>query len=288
MSPESVIGAHASPAALQWVVAIFCALTTAGLVINAALLRRWRRDPPDGRELAAGFAARAWPVRDAVALVGSIFLLYLATGMAHAILVRGLGADALPGHAAQLALMSILLYGTVLLFAVRWLRQQAWMPLHNTLASAWQRVVLGLTFYLAAWPFFWLLSLLWRGMLYWHGVELTNQPVLWDISGPHTPLLKAYLLFVAVALAPLAEEFLFRRVLLPLAARKLGLGPAVIVVSLLFAAAHGHLPSFGPLFVVGVALALAYVYTGSLLVPVTMHAVFNAVNLTLFALLKGP
>jgi membrane protease YdiL (CAAX protease family) len=36
-----------------------------------------------------------------------------------------------------------------------------------------------------------------------------------------------------------------------------------------------------PLFVFSVALSLAYLWTGSLVAPVLMHAVFNAITLTM-------
>jgi membrane protease YdiL (CAAX protease family) len=44
-----------------------------------------------------------------------------------------------------------------------------------------------------------------------------------------------------------------------------------------FAASHMHLPSVAPLFVFALGLGLSYELTGSLLVPITMHALFNAV-----------
>jgi len=87
-------------------------------------------------------------------------------------------------------------------------------------------------------------------------------------------------------LAPLFEEVIFRGILLPLVARRWGTAAAVVTVSALFAMVHFHLPSVVPLFVIAVAFSLGYVYSGSLLVPVAMHALFNGVNLVMLALLR--
>jgi membrane protease YdiL (CAAX protease family) len=57
----------------------------------------------------------------------------------------------------------------------------------------------------------------------------------------------------------------------------------ITVSSLLFAAVHAHLPSFAPLFVLGSCFAIAYEWSGSILVSMTMHALFNALTLTALA-----
>ena len=57
----------------------------------------------------------------------------------------------------------------------------------------------------------------------------------------------------------------------------------IVASGLLFAAVHAHLPSFAPLFVLGICFAIAYEWSGSLLVSMTMHALFNALALTALA-----
>ena len=92
------------------------------------------------------------------------------------------------------------------------------------------------------------------------------------------------LLGLAMFIAPVAEEILFRGILVPLLMKRLGAGPAVILSSVLFALVHLHAPSFFPLFVLATGLALAYIYTGSLWVPIMMHALFNGMNLAILLL----
>ncbi len=91
------------------------------------------------------------------------------------------------------------------------------------------------------------------------------------------------IIIVAVAIAPMAEEFIFRFFFYGLIKRYFGRATGLFVNSLLFAAVHAHLPSFGPLFVLGGCFTLAYEWSGSILVSMTMHALFNSVTLIVLA-----
>jgi membrane protease YdiL (CAAX protease family) len=93
---------------------------------------------------------------------------------------------------------------------------------------------------------------------------------------------RVLIIVLAVAVAPLAEEFIFRFFLYGVLRRYAGRAVAVVISALLFAAVHAHLPSFAPLFVLGSCFTLAYEWSGSLLVSMTMHSLFN--SLTLLAL----
>ncbi len=83
----------------------------------------------------------------------------------------------------------------------------------------------------------------------------------------------------AVVLAPVCEEFFFRGLLYGSAKRFFGAPAAAIASSAAFALVHGHIPAFVPLFLLSIAFVLSYERTGSLLVPMTMHALFNATSL---------
>jgi len=83
----------------------------------------------------------------------------------------------------------------------------------------------------------------------------------------------------AVFVAPLTEEFLFRGYFYGVLRRYLGVVPALLFTSALFAAIHVSASAFLPLFVLAVCLTLAYEATGSLLTTILMHALFNAAML---------
>ena len=94
---------------------------------------------------------------------------------------------------------------------------------------------------------------------------------------------RALIIVLAITVAPLIEEFIFRFFLYGVLKRYFGRCVGIIISSLLFGAVHAHLPSFGPLFVLGSCFAIAYEWSGSLLVSMTMHALFNALTLTALA-----
>lgn len=118
--------------------------------------------------------------------------------------------------------------------------------------------------------------------------EPVEQQVLQDALAGGVPLVLAAA--IAVIVAPVTEEVIFRGVLFRALAGRLGIGIGLVVSAALFAVIHFEILFSQPialsgLFVVGLALALAYHLTGSLVVPVVGHAVFNAVSLTLAVLI---
>ena len=105
---------------------------------------------------------------------------------------------------------------------------------------------------------------------------------LFKASGEFAPRL--VMILTAVVVAPLIEEFLFRGYLYPVLRKYLGALAGILLNAGLFAAMHAHLPSLAPLFVLAVCLTLAYEATGTILVPMAMHALFNAFNVALLVL----
>jgi membrane protease YdiL (CAAX protease family) len=88
-----------------------------------------------------------------------------------------------------------------------------------------------------------------------------------------------FFVVMAVAVAPVAEEILFRGILYP-AIKQIGYPRvAAIGTALLFALFHVNLLTFASLTVVALGLIALYEFTDNLLAPITAHAVFNASNL---------
>ncbi|MBV9008218.1 MAG: CPBP family intramembrane metalloprotease [Verrucomicrobia bacterium] len=110
----------------------------------------------------------------------------------------------------------------------------------------------------------------------------SRQGIVELFSGSPSLEQRVLIILLAVAVAPLAEEFIFRFFLYGVLRRYAGRLVALVISALLFAAVHAHLPSFAPLFVLGACFTLAYEWSGSLLVSMTMHSIFN--SLTLLAL----
>jgi membrane protease YdiL (CAAX protease family) len=98
------------------------------------------------------------------------------------------------------------------------------------------------------------------------------------LQSAESPRDRAAVLVMAIVVAPLAEEFIFRGYLYPVGKKYLGGFAAAMVTAALFAVLHGHTASLPALFTLALCLVLSYEKTGSLLVPMIMHAVFNAVS----------
>jgi membrane protease YdiL (CAAX protease family) len=91
------------------------------------------------------------------------------------------------------------------------------------------------------------------------------------------------IIVLAVVVAPISEEFIFRFFIYGVLRRYFGVAIGLVFNALLFAAAHTHLPSALPLFVLGACFTLAYEWSGSILVSMAMHAFFNSTQLILLA-----
>lgn len=115
------------------------------------------------------------------------------------------------------------------------------------------------------------------------GGDSSKQSIVEFFSASRTLKERILIIVFAVAIAPIVEEFVFRFFIYGVLKRYVGCLLGVTLSSLLFAAAHAHLPSFVPLFVLGSCLAIAYEWSGSILVSMTMHSLFNSLTLTALA-----
>jgi membrane protease YdiL (CAAX protease family) len=99
------------------------------------------------------------------------------------------------------------------------------------------------------------------------------------LTGATSPAAQVYLAIFTVVLVPVAEEFIFRGVLVPFIKQRGFPITAWIGVSLFFALIHGDPAIFIPLFVLSIALTWLYEITDNLLAPIFAHAIFNGAGL---------
>jgi membrane protease YdiL (CAAX protease family) len=92
------------------------------------------------------------------------------------------------------------------------------------------------------------------------------------------PAATLLLLANMIIVGPLAEEILFRGLLLPLLVPAFGPVGAVLLSSLIFASAHqGYGTMMIQVFAIGLVLGWARLRSGGLAAPFLLHALFNAV-----------
>lgn len=94
-----------------------------------------------------------------------------------------------------------------------------------------------------------------------------------------------------IFLAPFTEEFLFRRSLFNYLQKKGPLAAAVILTSILFGFLHAvteltNIRVIIPYVAIGIVLQLYYIRSGSLMVTIGMHAIYNAISIGLIILVS--
>ena len=90
------------------------------------------------------------------------------------------------------------------------------------------------------------------------------------VDSLNIPLMFIYM----VVIAPIMEEYVFRKLIVDRAVRY-GQGVAVVLSGLMFGLFHGNLNQFIYTFALGTFLAFLYVKTGNLKITITLHAMVN-------------
>ncbi len=116
------------------------------------------------------------------------------------------------------------------------------------------------------------------------GVDVTTYQVVEKAVDPTQPANLYVTAILAVIVAPIVEETLFRGLLYPamrdtVGGGKRGMWVAAILVSALFAAFHQHAPSFLPLFFLAMVFTWVFERTDSLMTVIVAHAFFNAASI---------
>ena len=273
-----------------WMAGIFYFfLLLAGLGADALLLSNFRGASFSWAACAERLKARAWPSEDFRRLVLWLVFLHLAGMM----MVQSLYAhDAVSGDGSPMIVLvqSLIFHWAGLALAAAMLLQRGatgktafGLDWTGTARSAAR----GFYYYLASLPVLLTGAVLAEFVLVRLGLEPQLQDIAGIVAGAHVWWIRIYLILLAVVLAPVFEEVLFRGIALPWLARRTGMPAAVVLVSLVFAAMHGYLFQTIPLFLIAAAFSLAYIRTGNLLVPVVMHAVFNGVNTAMLVVLQS-
>lgn len=149
-------------------------------------------------------------------------------------------------------------------------------PEPATSAPFWpDSVRLGVAAVLMALPLLTVTGLGWGALLHALGLPEEPQDLIAIFGRARSPLVVAGMLGVACVVAPVNEEFIFRRGLFRFLRQRFGRLAAFAVSSLLFATLHLNWASFLPLAVFGFVLAAAYEATGDIRVSIIAHGLFN-------------
>jgi hypothetical protein len=288
---EALGGTSAADAAAQMqvqpgVALFFGLLLVAGLVLGAAamawmIVRRPRTDL---------LVARPWGAHDALRL-SAVLLVLLGAYLSGIVLVQKVRPDLAATEAfaaTATAAQSAVFHWPILVFAgLRMARDGT--SLRTAFGIEARRVPahagLGAALYPAALPAVAVAAFVAQWGIRRFGIDAGPQEVLRLMMDRGAGAMRYYLIALAVAIAPVAEEILFRGIVLPVLARHTGTLWALVASAAVFAALHMNLAAAAPLFILGLVLGLAYLYSGSLTVSIALHAVFNSVSIAVSHLL---
>ena len=138
---------------------------------------------------------------------------------------------------------------------------------------------------LAAMPVLTAANLAWVFLLERFGLNTDKQSMVDIFSNSQSTSVIIGMSLLAVVVAPLTEELIFRAGLFRYLRTRIPRPAAIVLPALLFGSLHANLVAFVPLVLLGVVFALAYERTGRIWVPIVAHALFN-LN-TILMLLAG-
>lgn len=133
----------------------------------------------------------------------------------------------------------------------------------------------GLVTFLIAFPVITAVSLLWQGLLYLCHITPENQEAIDLLRDTDSPALRFLLLVVAIMLAPITEELIFRAGIFRYVRTRMPRWAALLLPAVLFASLHANLGSFVPLVALALVFSLAFERTGNIGTTIVAHALFN-------------
>jgi uncharacterized protein len=150
----------------------------------------------------------------------------------------------------------------------------------------WRRTASGAAGLVVAYPMAEALMTGISALLSWRGFSLQPQlPIDWLTSFREQPASLLSALVALVVITPILEELLFRGFLQSALRRYLNRAVALIITAALFAAAHygarqgiANLPILAGIFVLGIFLGYLFERERTLLAPISLHILFNAVG----------
>jgi len=265
-------------------------LILAILVSSAAL---WIRHIQDSRrQIVIDNGVPAWPIGwvdfgiFACAMVITVFVVQnVAAVLFLSAPIEGEAPQELTPRLAVIAVLLLQLPMLAVFYAAR-----RFYPGHYASQLNNAELTVGVAFrqavplFLMCLPLIWIASLIWTHLL--TALEAAGaidafepQALITLFQDGGDPIAISLLVALAILLAPIVEEIVFRGCVYRFLKSQTTLLPAQILSGCVFSFMHWNLMSFVPLVIVGVFLARVYEKSGNLIVAIWFHAFFNAFSL---------
>lgn len=269
-------------------------LLSAGLICDVYLFFRFARpalsnNPPDGNDPALKIDSKPWNMRDLLLAASALILVLVAGEMVVTLtfyLIHRNEDGAMPWLlGTDMTLRIGILFGFVGCFRQRGIDWRRATGVRG--ASSAKSIGFGAMCFLAVLPPLAIAFAAYSELCQLVGIKEQTQPIADILASSDSVAVVVLIIAFAITVAPVFEEFFFRGFAYPVLKQRWGTLTALLVVSAVFAAIHFDLSSLGPLFALAVGLGLAYELSGSLLAPITMHALFNAANVAVILYVRA-
>ncbi|MGA1204291.1 MAG: CPBP family intramembrane glutamic endopeptidase [Opitutales bacterium] len=262
------------------VVAYICVLLAGSIISSIILLNKVRKTHRLSRS-----PVTAWPLSNldfGIFIIALILWFVLSGTLLMHLYSLLMGEDSLPGPDLAVLGGFLLQAGMLyLFFRFRFYHRSANEgPISPRIVSLGQSLLQGLFYFLASLPVVYGVSLAWNVLLEflrsrgWE-LDLPLQDAVLILQEIQNPLTFFALLFLAVVMAPVVEETVFRAGVYRFFKGKMPMVLALVLSGGLFGMIHGNVQSLPGLVAVGICLGLAYEMSGSIRVPIFFHAFFN-------------
>lgn len=138
--------------------------------------------------------------------------------------------------------------------------------------------------FLLAVPALIIVTAAWQFILETLGMPLQEQAAVQIILEIDSALILLGMAALAVVLAPVSEELIFRGCLYRFLKAKIPMPAALVITSAIFSVAHMNLAAIPTLFLLGLVMTLAYEKSGSIKAPILIHGIFNLNTVILLGL----
>ncbi len=170
----------------------------------------------------------------------------------------------------------------------RYLPENDRIPLSSAALSWFAATGVAVYAFLAVLPVLYGGTLVWIQLLELVGITPEHQDVVETFRDADSPLVIGGMIFLVVVLAPISEEIIFRGCLYRFLKSYLPVWGSIAISSILFSLMHQNSMGLLTLALLGALLCVVYERTGSLKVPILLHAVFNLNTVILIFMQNGP
>ena len=177
--------------------------------------------------------------------------------------------------------LTVLLYTFILtlITLINLRRGDSWSDTYGMGYRELRKLSLSPVIYLLSLPLLVAAAKAWHWLLQHAAGQAVDLQEVAQVITQELSWLQMLYILMAIVVAPFFEEIVFRGIVFPYFVKHTGLARGTLLVSLLFAMLHFHLPSLVPLMLLSALLCLVYWRSGSLWIGIGMHGIFNTVSI---------